>query len=85
MTYLEKKIFFDKKKAIEEIVKDTDTKNVIFMRYNGELYAIKLELAEYFYKKIEEVPNFDMRKRLKSSSRVFRYYFYLELFQGNKT
>ena len=32
--YLEKKLFFDKKKAIDEIVKETDRKNVLFMKYN---------------------------------------------------
>ena len=73
---IEKKLFFDKKKAIEEIAKATDRKNVIFMRYNGELYATKLELAKYFYRKIEEAPNFDMKKRLTSSSANFSYYLY---------
>ena len=83
--YLEKKLFFDKKKAIEEIAKATDRKNVIFMRYNGELYATKLELAKYFYRKIEEALNFDMKKHLTSSSGTFSYYLYYGLFDNNKT
>ena len=83
--YLEKKLFFDKKKAIEEIAKATDRKNVIFMRYNGEHYATKLELAKYFYRKIEEAPNFDMKKHLTSSSSTFSYYLYYGLFDNNKT
>ena len=82
--YLEKKLFFDKKKAVEEIVKGTDRKNVIFMRYKGELYTTKLELAEFFYKKIEEDLNFGMKKHL-SVTANFQYYFYVGLFDNNKT
>ena len=82
--YLEKKIFFDKKKAIEEIVKETDRKNVIFMRYNGEIVTMKLELAKYFYEKIEEAPNFDMKKHL-SIDRIFHSFIYDGLFNNNKT
>ena len=62
--YLEKKLFFDKKKAIEEKTKETDRRNVIFMSYNGEYYAKKLELAKCFYEKIEEAPDFDMKNHL---------------------
>ena len=52
--YLEKKHFFDKKKAIEEIIKETDRKNVFFMRFNEDkqLYAVKFELGEFYYKRI---------------------------------
>ena len=82
--YLEKKLFFDKKKAIEEIVKETDRKNVIFMSYNGEIVAMKLELAKYFYEKIEEAPNFDMKKHL-STDRIFHNFVYDGLFKNNKT
>ena len=62
--YLEKKLFFDKNKVIEEKTKETDRRNVIFMSYNGEYYAKKLELAKYFYEKIEEAPDFDMKNHL---------------------
>ena len=82
--YLEKNLFFDIKKAIEEIAKATDRKNLIFMRYNGELYATKLELAKYFYRKIEEAPNFHMKKRLTSSSANFSYYLYYGKYDNNK-
>ena len=63
--YLEKKHFFDKKKAIEEIIKETDRKNVFFMRFNEDkqLYAVKFELGEFYYKRIG-YPNFDMKKHV---------------------
>ena len=83
--YLEKKLFFDIKKAIEEIAKATNRKNVIFMGYNGELYTTKLELPKYFYRKIEEAPNFDIKKHLTSSSATFSYYLYYGIFDNNKT
>ena len=69
--YLEKKLFFDKKKAIEEIVKATDRKNVIFLRYKGELYAMKIEIAQFIYRKIDL--NFDIKKHL-SSTINFQYH-----------
>ena len=82
--HLEKKVFFDKKKAIEETVKETDRKNVIFMSYNGEIVAMKLELAKYLYEEIEEAPNFDMKKHL-STDRIFHNFVYDGLFKNNKT
>ena len=71
--YLEKRIFFDKKKAVEEIIKETDRKNVFFMRFNEDrqLYVVKFELAEFFYKRIETYLDFDMRKHLTNSSNMF--------------
>ena len=81
--YLEKKLFFDKNKAIEEKTKETDRRNVIFMSYNGEYYAKKLELAKYFYEKIEEAPDFDMKNHLTKKG-IFQYYVYNGLFQNNK-
>ena len=83
--YLEKKLFFDKKKAIDEIIKETDRKNTFFYRYRGEIFPIKLALSREFFKKIEDAPNFDMKKHLKSSSGTFSYYIYHGLSDNNKT
>ena len=84
--YLEKRIFFDKKKAVEEIIKESDRKNVFFMKYNNDnqLYAVKLELGNFFYTRIEGYPNFDMRKHL-SSNKTFQYYIFVGLFENNKS
>ena len=46
--YLKKKLFFDKKKAIDEIIKEIDRKNTIFYKYNGELVPVKLSISDYF-------------------------------------
>lgn len=39
--FLEKRLFFDKKKILEEIKKDADRKNTFFIRNNGVLKAYK--------------------------------------------
>ena len=82
---MKKEFFFDKKKAVKEIIKETDRKNVFFMRFNEdkELYAVKFELGDFFYKRIEGYPNLDMRKHL-SSSKTFQYYIFIGLFENNK-
>ena len=43
--YLQKKLSFDKTQTINEIIKETNRKNVIFMKHNGELYVLKLEVS----------------------------------------
>ena len=53
------------------------------MSYNGEYYAEKLELVKYFYEKIEEAPDFDMKNHLTKKG-IFHYYVYNGLFQNNK-
>ena len=82
--YLEKKLFFDKKKAIDEIVKETDRKNVLFMKYNGELYAFKFELSRYYYEKLNEAPAFDLKRHLQTN-RHFQNFIYKTLFGKGQT
>ena len=36
--YLEKELFFNKKKLFENLIKENDNKNVIFIKYKGEIY-----------------------------------------------
>ena len=84
--YIEKRIFFNKKKAAEEIIKETDRKNVFFMKYktDGEIYAAKIEFGKLLYERIEKYNNFDMKKHLSNSS-TFQLYIYTALFQNGKT
>ena len=82
--YLEKKLFFDKKKAIDEIVKETDRKNVLFMKYNGELYAFKFELSRYYYEKLNEAPAFNLKRHLQTN-RNFQNFIYKTLFGKGQT
>ena len=82
--YLEKKLFFDKKKAIDEIVKETDRKNILFMKYNGELYAFKFELSRYYYEKLNEAPAFNLKRHLQTN-RNFQNFIYKTLFGKGQT
>ena len=72
--FLEKRLFFDKKKIIEEIKKDIDRKNTFFIRNNGVLKAIKLEITDYLAELIDRRINFDMMSILRNKSE-FKYYF----------
>ena len=51
--YILKRNFFDKKKVIDKIAKETDSKNVFFMRYKGQLHAVKLDITEFFANEID--------------------------------
>ena len=79
--FLEKRLFFDKKKIIEEIKKDIDRKNTFFIRNNGVLKAIKLEITDYLAELIDRRINFDMMSILRNKSE-FKYYFFNLLFHG---
>ena len=79
--FLEKKLFFDKKKVIEEIAKEIDRQNTFFMRHLGELHAVKLDVTEYFANNIDRVTNFNMIKWMQNIVN-FKYYFYHLLFHG---
>ena len=35
--YLEKELFFNKDKLLENIIKENDNKNVIFFKYQGKI------------------------------------------------
>ena len=78
--YLEKKLFFDKKKILNEIIKETDRKNVFFFRYNGQLQAVKID-SEFFFSEIERVTDFDIIKWW-SNPVNFKYYLYHALFHN---
>ena len=77
--YLEKELFFDKKKVIDEIAKEADRKNVFFMRYNGQLHAVKSDITEFFASEIDRAITFNMVKWFQQSIN-FKYYFFHSLF-----
>ena len=79
--FLEKRLFFDKKKIIEEIKKDIDRKNTFFIRNNGVLKVIKLEITDYLAERIDNRTNFDMMAILRNKSE-FPLYFLNLLFHG---
>ena len=51
--YILKRNFFDNKKVIDKIAKETDRKNVFFMKYKGQLHAVKLDITEFFANEID--------------------------------
>ena len=78
--FLEKKLFFDKKKIIEDIKKDSDRKNTFFIKHNGVLKAYKLELTDFLAEQIDSKVDFDFMKVLRGSN--FKFYFFGLLFHG---
>ena len=79
--YLQKKLSFNKTQTINEIIKETDRKNVIFMKYNGEFYALKLEVLRYYYDKLEEAPKLNRNLTLHKN---FQFFIYKALFGKGK-
>ena len=51
--YLEKEIFFDRKRTLEKIFEENDRKNVIFFEYNSKIYPFKLEITKAYFEKIK--------------------------------
>ena len=51
--YLEKKIFFDRKRTLEQIFEENDRKNVIFIEYRGKIYPFKLKITKAYFEKIK--------------------------------
>ena len=47
--YLEKELFFNKDKPLENLIKENDNKNVIFIKYKGKIYPFKLEITKAFF------------------------------------
>ena len=55
--YLEKELFFNKDKLSENLIKENDNKNVIFIKYKGKIYPFKLEITKALLKKTKDKDN----------------------------
>ena len=55
--YLEKELFFNKDKLLENLIKENDNKNVIFIKYKGKIYPFKLEITKAFFLKKKDKDN----------------------------
>ena len=55
--YLEKELSFNKDKLLENLIKENDNKNVIFIKYKGKIYPFKLEITKAFLKKTKDKDN----------------------------
>ena len=50
INFISKKNFFNKDKLLENLIKENDNKNVIFIKYKGKIYPFKLERTKAFKK-----------------------------------
>ena len=51
--YLEKEIFFDRKRTLEQIFEENDRKNVILFKYRNQIYPFKLKITKAYFEKIK--------------------------------
>ena len=49
--YLEKELFLNKDKLLESLIKENDNKNVIFIKFQENIYPFQLEITKAFLKK----------------------------------
>ena len=55
--YLERELFFDRMRIIDQLIKENDRKNVIFFKYRRQIYALKLEITKAYYEKSKKDGN----------------------------
>ena len=51
--YLGKEIFFDRKRALEQIFEENDRKNAILFKYCNQIYPFKLKITKAYFEKIK--------------------------------
>ena len=51
--YLEKEIFFDRKRTLEQIFEENDRENVILFKYHNQIYPFKLKTTKAYFEKIK--------------------------------
>ena len=78
--YLEKEIFFDRKRTLEQIFEESDRKNVIFFEYRGKIYPFKLKITKVYFEKIknnngDKFQKFIFNTVFPTSTTVHRYLF----------
>ena len=60
--YLEKEIFFDRKRTLEQIFEKNDRKNKIFFEYRGKIYPFKLKITKAYFEKIKNKNGAEFQK-----------------------
>ena len=78
--YLEKEIFFDRERTLEQIFEENDRKNVIFFEYRGKIYPFKLKITKAYFEKIknnngDKFQKFIFNTVFPTSTTVHRYLF----------
>ena len=51
--YLEKEMFFNRKRTLEQIFEENDRKNVIFFEYCGKIYPFKLKITKAYFERMK--------------------------------
>ena len=51
--YLEKDIFFNRKRTLEQIFEENNRKNITFFEYRGKIYPFKLKITKAYFEKIK--------------------------------
>ena len=52
-----KRTFFNKTFFLDKLIEENNNKNVIFFKYNGEIYALKLKITKAYYEKLKKDDN----------------------------
>ena len=78
--YLEKEIFFDRERTLEQIFEENYRKNVIFFEYRGKIYPFKLKTTKAYFEKIknnngDEFQKFIFNTVFPTSATVYKYLF----------
>ena len=87
--YLEKVLFFNKNFFLDKLIKENNNKNVIFFKYNGEIYALKLKITKAYYEKLEKDDNqnfqsFIYKTLFPTSTTIYKFLIEKISFQSNK-
>ena len=78
--YLEKEIFFNRERTLEQIFEENDRKNVIFLEYRRKIYPFKLKITKPYFEKIKnnngvKFQKFICKTVFPTSTTVHRYHF----------
>ena len=78
--YLEKGIFFNRERTLEQIFKENNRKNVIFFEYCCKIYPLKLKITKAYFEKIknnngDKFQKFILNAVFPTSTTVHRYLF----------
>ena len=88
--YLEKELFFNKIFFLDKLIEESDNKNVIFFKYNGEIYALKLKRTKAYYEKLKKDDNqnfqsFIYKMLFPTSTTIYKFFIEkIKSFQSNR-
>ena len=51
---LEKELFLNKKIFLDKLIEENDNKNVVFFKYNGEIFTLKFKITKAYCEKLKK-------------------------------